>query len=183
MQTGDIILFNSVTPCACMVSLGTCSKWNHVGIILNDYENFKGIHVLECGLELIPDVYGNKLPLGVQIQKLENIREFYPRMYYRHLKINRNDEFMKNIKYLISTIENASYDFTISSWKELTESVILGKNEEIKEIENNTQFVCSAMVAYIFNKLGLIKFANWKTITPEFFAKVKIDFLSDLNRI
>lgn len=196
MNTGDLILFNSITPCACMVSLGTCSKWNHVAIVLKDFQLddifLKGIHVLQCGLELVRDVYGNKLPFGVHIQKLENIQEFYPRMYYRHLNLSPSDkeEFLKNLKYIIMSIKNASYDMKISSWIELIKSVILGETnpldipkETSNDIYKNPSFVCSSMVAYLYAKTGLMQFGNWKNVTPQFFAKVKTNFLSDLNRI
>lgn len=135
METGDIILFKSVTCCACCVSCFTRSTVNHVAIVLKDITldelRLDGIFILQSGIEYVKNVEG-KYALGVQIHKLSDLATSYPRAYFRHVKINRDEKFYDKIREFWREIKNAPYDLTIQTWAKLAEVVFfrpVGKGE------------------------------------------------------
>lgn len=188
-QTGDLVLFESITPCACCVSLWTKSSINHVGIVIRDIEidcnEFKGIYILESGLELVSENQPYILPFGTQIQPLKTFLTQNINIYYRSLNIERNQSFINSIKDIYKTIKQAPYDLRISVWAELFEVVVLDKNlnniTTINQAEKQKEFTCSAMVAYILTKLGFSILesvnGNWNMITPKFFNDLKVPWL------
>lgn len=190
METGDLVLIESITPCACCVSLWSKSEINHVGMVLRDIIiddiNFDGIYILESGLEAVEMVENNTkntektknikiLPFGTQIQPLKTIDNQSFNIYYRHIKTERNNEFLNKIKDIYRSIKNASYDLRISVWSELFDTVVLNNKNisTINEAEIQKTFTCSAMIAYILTKLGYSILetvnGNWNMITPRFF--------------
>lgn len=214
METGDIVLFKSVTCCACCVSCFTRSAVNHVAIVLKDIVlddlRLDGTFILQSGIEYVKNIEG-KYALGVQIHKLSNLATSYPRAYFRHVKINRDEKFYNKILEFWREIKNAPYDLTIQTWAKLTEVVFfrpVGEGEvkwgskleflnaEIEmrkllasqhDIDHQEGFTCSALLAYLFIELGLLdgkQFVNgWKSITPRFFSEIKVDWLSEEKRI
>lgn len=233
METGDIILFKSITCCACCVSFFTRSTTNHVGIVLKDIKlsnqtlsrseksrdekfdelQLNGVYVLQSGMEFVKNVE-KKYALGVQIHKLSDLSTSYPSAFYRHIKIKRNDDFINKINEFWCEIKDAPYDLTIKTWEKLTEAIFfdrLGADEinwkekldkvnfeiQMRKLllsqtdkfsdKNNEGFTCSALLAYLLIKLGLLDskhFTNgWKAITPRFFDELQIDWLNNAQHI
>lgn len=188
-ETGDIVLIESLTPCACCVSFWTKSSINHVGILVKDIQinddSFDGIYVLESGLELLDSKENKILPFGTQIQPLKTILSQSVNVYYRKLNVERNSAFINSIKNIYQTIKSAPYDLRISVWSELFEVVVLDKHlnniTTINEAEKQKEFTCSAMVAYILTKLGFSILentnGNWNMITPRFFNDLDTPWL------
>lgn len=204
MQTGDLVLIESITPCACCVSLWSQSKINHVGLILKDINLddmvLNGTYVLESGLEIVENNENNEknennkiriLPFGTQIQPIETIQNQSVNIYYRHIKTERNDDFINKIKNIYEIIKSAPYDLRISVWSELFDVVVLNKNikniTSINEAEKQKTFTCSAMVAYILTKLGYSILetvnGNWNMITPKFFNDLNEPWLEPRKNI
>lgn len=236
-DTGDIILFKSVTCCACCVSCFTRSTTNHVGVLLKNIKIYdenepqqskflEGLHVLQSGMEYVGNI-DNKIALGVQIHKLSDLKTSYPLAYFRHLNIKRDIEFYKIIQNFWKEIKNAPYDLTLSTWAKLTELVFLnspGKyemqrqipsdqsieqkitalNEEIellekeqeqrkmlidqlKKLDNDKSFTCSALLAYLLIQLGLVNSnqfpLGWKSVTPRFFDEIRAQWIQKAQRI
>lgn len=191
LETGDLVLIESITPCACCVSLWSRSNINHVGMILKDIElsdvSLKGTFIIEAGLELVEDVKGNKLPFGTQIQSLETFKPQSINMYIRKLKVDRNETFLNKVRDIYNTIRNAPYDLRISVWSELFETVVLDKDIKnittINQAEKQKYFTCSAMIAYILTKLNYSILntvnGNWNMITPKFFKELKEAWLEE----
>ncbi len=135
METGDIVLFKSVTCCACCVGCFTRSTTNHVAIILHDIQidnlQLNGLYVLQSGMEYVKNTEG-KFALGVQIHKLSDLATSYPLVYFRHLKVKRDEAFMRKIADFWREIKDAPYDLSLATWSRLTEIVLfrpIGENE------------------------------------------------------
>lgn len=188
METGDILLFKSITCCACCVSFFTRRTVNHVGIVLKNIEIdgkvLDGTYVLESSFEFVSDVYGRKFPLGVQITDLDALRNSYVNISYRHLNILRGQDFYDKIKNLVRVVRDAPYDFKLSTWAALTKTVIGDAVDDAKNIfrslsvkkldEKSLQtqleaieetkksaFTCSALVAYMLAQLKLLSFDDF----------------------
>ena len=140
METGDIVLFKSITCCACCVSFFTRSTTNHVAIILKDITlksqktsadpvdelQLNGTYILQSGIEFVKNVE-KKYALGVQIHKLSDLSTSYPAAFYRHIKIKRDADFINRINDFWCEINDAPYDLTIETWTKLTEVVFFDK--------------------------------------------------------
>jgi hypothetical protein len=177
LNTGDIILFKGNSLISYALEYFGNSRYSHVGIILKnpkflnkDLED--GIYLLESGWNPIPDSEDNKIKIGVQIHKLENILNLCSKntVYVRHIITNRDENFYTKLNDIHKDIHNIPYDLNIFDW-------ILAKYNLEKEIvinnkyKNTKDFWCSSLVAYIFDKLGLIQDVNWSLIAPREFSK------------
>lgn len=175
-QTGDILLFSHIKQyngfkdylfnfIDSMIQYFTKSKYNHVGIIVKDpcwNKKLKGYYLLESNIEPIPDVEDNKKKVGVQLIPLEFVlKEKYNNLYVRKLICKRDDEFNSKLIEIHSIIHNKPYDFNIIDW--LNAGI---HNQKCKKKTNT--FWCSALVSFIYSKLGFInKDINWSVISPE----------------
>ena len=167
MESGDIILFSSITPCACCVGFLTRSKINHVGICLKHSDIFpedkkeEKTYVLQSSFEGAANKKGIKLNLGVSLYELKDIVEFYPRIYYRPLHQRPKDPLFFSKFY--QEVQQIGYDFTPSTWLGF-----LGIKTDKAEQEG---FTCSALVAYMLNKMGIFK-ADWNKVEPCYFDEI-----------
>ena len=169
LHSGDILLFHQKKSClGKMIQCFTRSKYCHIGIVLKDpiflKKNLKDLYLLESGYEDIPDAYDYKIKLGVQLQKLEPILEeygkgnVYVRVFYSIKPINN-----KLLKEIYDKIQNKPYDLNPFDWLEA----------ELKlpcKIGGDTdkRFWCSALVGYVYFKMGWMKEPkHWSLLSPE----------------
>lgn len=188
LMTGDLLLFHNRASClsSCMnlfsglIDCCTGSKFSHVGIVLRDptyiNPNLKGLYLLESGLEREPDPEDHKVKLGVQITPMSEIIETSQDedIYIRHLICNRDEQFYKNLTEAHTKVHNLSYDINIIDWitaLERAESNPLWLlNSNSRKQKNNT-FWCSALVAYIYVKLGFLPLSTpWTLVSPKEFG-------------
>jgi hypothetical protein len=170
LETGDVILFSTNKWYSDVIEYANGSIFSHCGIILRDPfyidPNLSGLYMLESGAESIPDVVDNKFHFGVQIVPLDKIIKEYSEnkegeIYIRKLKCKRDKKFEETLCEIYNTIKNKPYNYNPMDWIE----ALLGFSFFDKQI--TTRFWCSALVAFVFVKLGLIQpTIEWSLVTP-----------------
>lgn len=168
-DTGDILLFSDKTYIPSrIIEYVTDSKYSHTGIILRDptYINpdLKGLYILEStGCSNIMDAEDKKIKFGVQIRKFEPVYETYDgAIMWRRLHIDRDEKFCQTIKDIHDVIHNKPYDINPKDWVESLFDIKLGN------VQVTSRFFCSALVTYIYDKLGLVdKGTPWTIIRPK----------------
>ena len=180
-QTGDLILFHHDTQhdtktlynrffdtITNAIMYATKSKYSHVGMIVKDPDftdpPLQGIYFLESSSETFPDAEDHKIKVGVELVEFKQILDTYESetFYWRQLRCDRNEQFYEQLSTIHRTIHNKPYDLDLLDWIRAyckTDQTILKKTNE---------FWCSALVAYIYVKLGLLnKELSWSLITPK----------------
>lgn len=169
LNSGDILLFHQKKQCiGKCIQFFTKSKFCHVGMVLKDpiflNKNLKGLYLLESGYEGRPDSINHKIKYGVQIQRLENVIEEYGpgNVYVRKLYLFNpfnNEKFKK----IYNKIKNKPYDFNPLDWieAELKIKCRIGG-------DTDKTFWCSALLGYVYLKMGFIKKpTHWSLLSPE----------------
>ena len=176
-QTGDLLLFHEVGHClSSLIEYFTKSKYSHCAIILKDPtfidESYKGIYIIESGIESTPDVVDHKRKFGVQIQKLSDAINYYKGdVYWRKLNCERGEFFDNEIKSIYESTRNIPYDINPMDW------IKAGLKIDYGNTHKTTTFFCSALCAYIYVKLGLLPTnIPWTIISPQ-----ELSSTGDLN--
>lgn len=195
MNTGDLILFsgrNSII--SSIIKWWTNSFYSHIGIVFKNpyvsvngiFKELRGIYLLESGYESIPDAIDNVKKYGVQIVPLRDVIEHYNgAIFWRKLNLEKssysNDNLNFEISKLYTYIKNKSYDLNIIDL--LSTNINLYKPNPIKlynysilnwfrhDTQKQDRFVCSALVAYVYSKLGFLpQITHWTECVPKFFS-------------
>lgn len=204
-QTGDILLYhgrkgNSIIDSIkyyiqYLIEWFTGSEWCHVAMILKDPiyidTSLKGLYIIESGYEDSVDAEDHKHKLGVQIYPLdEALEQYVGDIYYRkltflpHNKVSlqspfgslstddRDDIFSpKKMKEIHSVIHDKPYDLHLLDWFEAYEQVDFSP-------QKTSRFWCSALVSYIYTKVGLFNAnTDWSIALPKEFGSNKINKL------
>jgi len=172
--TGDLILFNSRnTWYAPVIEYFTNSKFSHVGMVV------KGVKVdgqsvdmcmLESGREPYPDAVDGRYIFGVRASPLSKVFEDYEPgrggyIYYRRLTCKRTEGFYEQLSALINGVYGDCYDLLPQDWLRSAFGVDIG------ETQRTGTFWCSALVAYVYDKLGFVDTETpWTLIQPTQFS-------------
>lgn len=182
MQPGDIILFSDThfLPSR-IIEFSSHSIYSHVGIIVKDClglpssgdvgNGTDGIYILEStGFSDIPDAKDNKIKWGVQIRPFNKVKDEYNgSVFHRSLHCDRNEDFFQHLEEAYSLVKDATYNTSPIEWL----SLLLGKdlfheNEPSSSHGDVASLVCSTLVAFIYQKLGLIsKHADYALVRPK----------------
>jgi hypothetical protein len=175
-KTGDIILFNTTSGWfAKMVEYFTNSLYSHVGMIVKDPEFTEkplvGLYFWESSREVFPDAEDNEIKLGVEIVDLEKILQHNTNLYYRKLVLEDGFELdHKKLAEIHKVAHNKPYDYNILDW-------ILAWFKTDITSQKTDRFWCSALVGYIYTKLGLLpEDTDWSILTPKDFSTEKSGF-------
>ena len=166
-KTGDIVLCSGTRWFSYIIEWFLNSPISHVGFVYRDARSNE-IFILE-----------SKFETGVV---LTPINEFFSRyksgdysaIYTRKLDINRNQHFNDTIKHILKTVRNKKYDTSPFDWIKIVTN----------EYQQTGEFVCSALVAFCFIKLGILdENIQWSTITPDLFSSKSnvLDFKQKLG--
>lgn len=176
-ETGDLLLYSGNKGCfSQIIEYCTNSIYSHVAIILKNPTyidpRLVGLYILESSYEETKDAIENKKKFGVQIQTLSNVfKECNGRIFWRKLNCERNSEFYVNINNIYQEVKNKRYDINPIDWIKAAFHIDIGNIHKI-----NT-FWCSALVTYIYVKLGLLpEDIPWSLISP-----VELSSSGDLN--
>ena len=114
-------------------------------------------------METIPDVEDNKLKCGVELIPLEKALECKSNIYYlRKLHCRRNYSFYNKLIDAHSLVYNKSYDLIITDWLKAILKINIG------DVRRTNTFWCSALVSYLYCKLGFVrKDIPWTIISPK----------------
>jgi hypothetical protein len=171
LKTGDLILFNShpnglFSILSNMIRLTTHSNYTHIGFILKDptfiEPHLKGLYVWESGWEGMPDPQDNEIKLGVQITPFEEIINNSKGAEISIRQVNCpltlfNEEKLKEIH---TVVYKKPYDILPKDWL----PALFRKDLHPQKTD---RFWCSALVGYIYTKLGLlVKETDWSILRP-----------------
>ena len=174
-ETGDIILFNErKSMISRIIDFFTYSEFSHIGIIIKDPtftpEPLEGLYLLEStGVKDGIDVEDDEEKIGVQLRKLDDVISLYDGdIIWRHLNIERDDDFYEKLTKIHSIVHNKTYDFNPEDWIKNMFNIHYGK------IQQTNSFVCSALVSFVYACLGVLpENTDWCLIRPCDFSSWK----------
>ena len=108
-----------------------------------------------------------KKVLGVQVIPLEHVLKQYENakcgyLYYRKLLCKRTSEFTYKMEKLIKKTDTTCYDLDPIDWVKAKFDIELGDEQK------DNKFWCSALVSYIYVKLGLLpETLLWTIVSPK----------------
>ena len=195
LESLDIILFHGEGFWfSSLVEFFSRSDYSHIGLVLKSptYLDPKltGNYLLESGAEDVVDAEDGKIKFGVQLTELEPLLENYTgRTYYRKIHLNNRrlkgmglfkahkSQFEKVLQDVHTTICNKPYDDNVWDFIKAGLGLDVGNNQRTND------FFCSALVAYVYSKLGILPSdTKWDLERPEDFAPGKsIDRLLQLG--
>ena len=168
LQTGDLLLFHSKNCISKMIQCCTCSQFNHVGIILRDpffiNKKLKGLYLLHSSVKYYIDALELQKKSGVQITHIDEILAknknsiIYVRKMFFNLPVDLN-----KLNKIYNDIKDKPYNTNFIDW-------ILADFNILRKPKGDTEkhFWCSALVGYVYNKMGLLEDPDvWTLLTPE----------------
>lgn len=176
LNTGDLILFSSNNTGLFalfdkLIKLFTNSDYNHIGMVLKDPvyidPKLKGYYLYESSWEGTPDPADGKIKLGVQITPLEEAFKNNPgNAYLRKISAKEGTFSSENVLDIYKKTNAKPYDLNPVDWIEaffrIDPTFKFGKSD---------RFFCSALVAYIYQQLGILQEnTDWSIIRPSDFS-------------
>ncbi len=175
LQTGDVLLCNCEKKKGLfglftkIIKWGSHSNWTHIAMVLKNptyiNSNLKGIYVWESSEEKNPDPQDDKKKIGVQITPLQEFLDSYKdsgTIIVR--KLHSQLITPEKIKQIHKVVYDKPYDIDIVDW---FEALI---KKDFTKLQKTNRFWCSALVAYIYTKCGILdKNTDWSIIAPNDF--------------
>ena len=176
LNTGDLILFSSNNTGLFalfdkLIKLFTNSDYNHIGMVLKDPvyidPKLNGYYLYESSWEGTPDPADGKIKLGVQITPLEEAFKNNPgNAYLRKISAKEGTFSPENVLDIYKKTNAKPYDLNPVDWIEaffrIDPTFKFGKSD---------RFFCSALVAYIYQQLGILQEnTDWSIIRPSDFS-------------
>ena len=182
-ETGDLLLFshkdNFSSCCNCLftcftdlIKCCTKSKYSHSAIVIKGddlkkigvslEDQLEKYYVLQSSYESFPDAENHQYKLGVEIVSLNKLFSTYQgKIFWRHINSNRNKDFYMKLNEAHSVVHNRPYDTNIIDWIKAASKIDIGNTQKLNE------FWCSALVAYVYTKLGFFDpNTDWTMVSP-----------------
>ncbi len=175
LQTGDLIFCNCEKKTGIfalftkIIKWGSHSNWTHIAMVLRDPTyidpKLKGLYIWESSEEKNPDPQDGKKKIGVQITPLKELLDSYKDSGTLIVRKLHSDLITpEKLKEIHSNVYDKPYDIDIVDWFEA-----LIKKDFTKPQKTN-RFWCSALVAYIYTKCGILdEKTDWSIISPNDF--------------
>ena len=176
LKTGDLLLFNDNSPGVFgwftkMIKWGSHSNYSHIAMVLKNPtfldKQLEGLYIWESSWEDNPDPQDGKHKLGVQITPIKEVLDAYKNghVYVRKINTWEFSPFTNyNLKHIHDVVYNKPYDICPVDWVE----AFLKK--DINPQKTN-RFFCSALVGYIYTKVGLlVPETDWSILAPNDFS-------------
>lgn len=171
LETGDILLFNeNPNNCCmgmldCLIKICTNSSYSHSAIVLRDppWIEDKGVYVWESTYHGNPDPQDNKVKFGVQLTSIERYTEDYPGCVSIYVRKCSAPELWttKILNEIRSTVYCKPYDILPQNWFQALIQIDMFQ-------PRTTRFFCSALVAYILMKVGIVdRHINWTKVSAQ----------------
>ena len=177
LKTGDVIFCDYLAGgpmgwFSSAIKWFTDSPYSHCGVVLKDPKFApvpKGYYVWESSYNGTPDPQDGRIKLGVQLTPFKRFYDEYKsdgKVFIRKLYTNNNldESILDNIH---DTVYNKPYDIVPKDWVQAYQRTDTNP-------QKTSRFWCSALVGYIYTKLGLYKpDTDWSIMRPS-------DIASDL---
>ena len=176
LKTGDLLLFNDNSPglfewFSKMIKWGSHSNYSHIAMVLKNPtfldKPLEGLYIWESSWEDNPDPQDGKRKLGVQITPIKEVIDAYKNgdIYVRRTNTWEFNPFTNyNLKHIHDVVYNKPYDICPLDWVE----AFLKKDNNPQK---TNRFFCSALVGYIYTKVGLlIPETDWSILAPNDFS-------------
>lgn len=177
LDTGDIILYQTSFWYSRLIEYFTGSNYSHISIVLKkpiwlDSSLTDDYYLLESGGEVFPDAVSGKMVFGVQIAPMSKVIHEYRDLNYGSLYCRKlqpdipKDLLQESIKNAYILIKDKPYDLHPLDW--LNALVDLDKPiDKIKKEQRTDCFWCSALVSFIYYKMGFLP-SNipWTIVSP-----------------
>jgi hypothetical protein len=179
LETGDLLLFRGNTWISKMLEYFGKSKYSHVGMIIKSTNLDLNLdpnetYILHSSFGSKPDVEDNKIKYGVQIEKLTDVLQKYSNhsIYCRMIKAERDENFYEKLKEIHKEVHRKPYDLHMKDW--IKALLNLENPIPINSLYQHTdEFWCSALLSFIYFKLGWISECNWSLIAPREFSSIE----------
>jgi len=184
LETGDLILYHCKKGWfGKVIQFFTQSEYSHVGIVLKDPSFLDpplvGLFFWESSDEHCRDTEDDIFKIGVEIVDLKTaIGDAYRRdtddLYYRKL-MNKPVFDYDTLREIHNVVHNKPYDFVPKDWIE----ALVQKDPDPQKTD---RFWCSALVGYVYTKLGLLPpETDWSIMRPcDFSSDYVLPFLNDV---
>ena len=174
LDTGDIILYHCKKGIfGRIIQYFTMSGYSHIGVVLKNPQFTEkpllGMFLWESSDEKFPDSEDGKCKIGVEIVELEKvINDVYKNdthdLYYRKLFVEEPIS-QEKLKEIHNIVHNKPYDFIPTDWLE----ALIGRDNIPQKTD---RFWCSALVGFIYTKLGLLpENTDWSIMRPSDFSE------------
>ena len=182
MKTGDIIIYQEPKKVSRWwfigkaISEATHSPWVHVGIILKDpkWLGLKGTYIWESAWTGIPDSVDRVTKFGVQVVPFD--QRIVPGITY-HREYTGPEFNQHKMKEIYDELLNKPYDINPVDWVE----ALTGYDPDP---QREKRFWCSALVACILTKIGLLdEDTDWTITVPKYFADPDLKFYGPIKQI
>lgn len=183
-ETGDILLYQGKKYWyERFIEYFTNSNFSHVSIIVKNPKTIgidlpNGLYILESGMEPYKDVEDGNYKTGVQLvnfeKHIENCKREGQKIWYRKLYTKRDEKFYNTLKEIHKQVHGKTYDFDAIDW---LEAYVRNVYKSPINKQRTDKFWCSALVCYVYVKLGLIDSEeDWTHTRPS-------DFSSNYNTL
>uniref|UniRef100_A0A6C0E6R2 Peptidase n=1 Tax=viral metagenome TaxID=1070528 RepID=A0A6C0E6R2_9ZZZZ len=189
LKTGDILLMGTKNFWfSRIIEMVSQSQWSHVGMILKNPTwidpSLVGYYLWQSGTEDFPDVESGKKKFGVRLDDLVEVLSTYDG-YAAVRKLNIPNEIpdMNNkLVQIHKDIKDKPYDLDILDFLCAREGVQRSSSWLSNFSRKTNTFFCSAMVSYIYCKLGLLpKDTEWSECEPKTFSEQNKFLKLELN--
>lgn len=156
----------------------TGSKYSHCAIIIKNPRftctKKTGLFILESSYENFPDVEDNEYKLGCELEDFDKVINTYKEnggsVYWRKLHCDRNEDFYLKLAEAHSVLHNRPYDLVLTDWLKAAFHLNVGNTQ------NKKRFWCSALVAYVYTKLGFLnENTPWTIVSAKTFGTEQPD--------
>ena len=172
-QTGDILLYSGKAWYSWIVETLTDSCYSHISMVLRNPcfvgKKLEGIYIIEAKCQSEIDSIREKPIFGTQIIPFEVACRDYlaggGSLYYRKLTCERHDDFAARLEDAIRKVYGSPYDTDPYDWLRAEFAYLHGK------CQRTDSFWCSALIAYLFVKLGFLpSYIDWTLMNPSRFS-------------
>lgn len=179
IQTGDILLCRGSGWVSKVIEWVGTSSYSHVGILvvaphflcdtLTD-----GIYVWDSSYGTTPEAEDGTIRFGVQLQRIEDIVPQYSpgSLFVRHAQATRDDLFYTTLTDIHKEVHAKPYDVHVMDW--IAAKLNMSNPFDVSPFWKHTnRFWCSALVGYIYLRLGWITDVNWSLLAPREFSSIE----------
>lgn len=154
LDTGDLVLFCSSDYIGKVIRKFSNYYFSHCGIIIRHNNQ---LYVLECDMDSNYDFITQKEDkYGVHLVSLDDKLKDYTGNIFGYCKLEKNNINELKLNNIINECQNIEFNNNVFAWY----SSRLKNNNISNFLKNKNRMFCSEFVAYVYQKLGILKQNN-----------------------